>query len=371
MSEPTTDAPSRVEQQPPTAPTGPVIVTRSIGAFKRPEPGDITELIKDRYLCQGGGLILYGGTGLGKSSLAVQLPAQFALGRGDFGIDSTRPLRSLIIQSENDDGDIAEFRDGAYAGYGYSGSEINQIQERVWAHTETDKRGKDFLEQVVEPRLKDLKPDLFWMDHALAYFNGRPNDAEDVGEFLREWLNPLLRKYTCAAIILHHTPKPSEQRLGWSDRDYSYGSYGSVEWSGWARAVLSVEEVSDLVFLLRASKRGPRLKWRDRTSGKSTCRRYIAWSKDRIFWRTPEPSEIPTPKTAVAVIEPQDLLGFLIAAHPNGLRWVDWWKPAQAAFGGSKNSDKSFRVVRDRLRKENECFYDEKTYLWHLRPPGT
>ncbi len=343
--------------------TGPLLISKNLSAFTRPEKDDADELIKDRYLCRGGGLMLFGGTGLGKSSLAIQLPAQFALGRGDFGIEPARPLRSLIIQSENDDGDIAEFRDGTFAGYGYSGSDINQIQESVYVYTEVNKRGFPFLKEIATPLIDHHKPDLVWIDHALAYFNKNPNSPEDVGLFLREWLNPILAKYRCGGVILHHTPKPSEKRLEWSDRDYSYGGFGSVEWSGWARGVLSIEEVSDMVFLLRASKRGMRLKWKD-TNGKATCRRYIAWTSDKIFWRTPPASELPAPKSTAPVMSKDDFVGILLQSHPCPLKWEEWWKAAQKAFGGPKSSDKAFRAIRDVLRKEERCFYDAKEKAW-------
>ncbi len=191
METPTPEV-NRIQAQTPSATTpttGPVLISKSLSAFGRPTQGDTEELIKDRYLCRGGGLMLFGGTGLGKSSLAIQLPAQFALGQGDFGIEPARPLRSLIIQSENDDGDIAEFRDGTFAGYGYSGSDINKIQENVFVYTEVNKRGRPFLREVVDPLVEHHKPDLVWIDHALAYFNKNPNSPQDVGEFLREWLS--------------------------------------------------------------------------------------------------------------------------------------------------------------------------------------
>ena len=39
-------------------------------------------------------------------------------GRPLFGIVPARPLKSLLIQAENDEGDLAEMRDGVIAGYG-------------------------------------------------------------------------------------------------------------------------------------------------------------------------------------------------------------------------------------------------------------
>src|SRR6266496_1400301 len=87
-----------------------LLIAKNLLAFERPKPGDASELIQSRYLCRGGSLLLCGATGIGKSSLALQLPMLWALGRGDFGLVPTSPLKTLIIQAENDDGDIAEFR---------------------------------------------------------------------------------------------------------------------------------------------------------------------------------------------------------------------------------------------------------------------
>ncbi len=340
----------------------PTPIALSIGSFTRPTDDDPDELIKHRYLCRGGGMMIFGGTGLGKSSLAVQLPAQFALGRGDFGIEPARPLTSLIIQSENDDGDVAEFRDGTYAGYRYSKKEIALIEQSVWLHTEVDYRGKPFLDRVAKPLLTKHKPDLLWLDHALAYYDGNANAAQEVGKFLREGLNPLLREFRCACPILHHTPKPSEKRFDWSDRDYNYSGLGSVEWAGWARAIMSIEEVNDLVFLLRASKRGARLHWKDLATGRNTSRRFIAWSTDKIFWRTPDDAELPTPKATTANIDPENFLSILRNVHPDPMSWEKWWGETKNAIGGT---EKTLRALRDRLK--DRCYYDPKTKGWRLR----
>ena len=45
---------------------------------------------------------------MGKSALALQMATELALNRGPFGIKGNGPLKSLIIQAEDSDGDIAE-----------------------------------------------------------------------------------------------------------------------------------------------------------------------------------------------------------------------------------------------------------------------
>src|SRR5690349_6115684 len=64
------------------------------------------------WLTRGSGLLIVGPTGSGKSTLDSTLAFSFALGRTALGFKPTRPLRSLIIQAEDDDLDLAEMRNG-------------------------------------------------------------------------------------------------------------------------------------------------------------------------------------------------------------------------------------------------------------------
>ena len=72
-------------------------------------------LIEKRYLARGGGMLLVGPTGIGKSSLACQIAYSFALGIPCFGLQPKVEMRTLIMQAENDDGDFVEMREGVPA----------------------------------------------------------------------------------------------------------------------------------------------------------------------------------------------------------------------------------------------------------------
>ena len=56
------------------------------------QPNDPSELLRNRLFCRGGGMLLVGPTGVGKSSLSMQGMILWALGREAFG--SYRQLRS-------------------------------------------------------------------------------------------------------------------------------------------------------------------------------------------------------------------------------------------------------------------------------------
>src|SRR5207237_658965 len=77
---------------------------RHLNELVIPQDEDHEELLKHRFLSRGGGLLFAGPTGVGKSSMAMQLMISWALGREAFGIKSARPLKSMLVQAENDDG---------------------------------------------------------------------------------------------------------------------------------------------------------------------------------------------------------------------------------------------------------------------------
>ncbi|NBR88056.1 MAG: hypothetical protein EBT61_21635, partial [Verrucomicrobia bacterium] len=63
-------------------------------------------------------MLIVGNTGIGKSSLVMQMMIRWALGEGCFGINPARPLKSLLVQGENDEQDLAEMRDGVVGSLG-------------------------------------------------------------------------------------------------------------------------------------------------------------------------------------------------------------------------------------------------------------
>ena len=90
-------------------------------AFDR--DSDPTCVLGNRWLCRGGSCLLVAQTGAGKSALTTQAAMSWALGRDFFGIKSRKgPLRSLVVQSENDLGDVGESVQGTLSGLGIAAS---------------------------------------------------------------------------------------------------------------------------------------------------------------------------------------------------------------------------------------------------------
>jgi hypothetical protein len=270
---------------------------RELGTFKLDEFGDPTELLIKRYLCRGGGLLLVGPTGVGKSAFVLQCALLWSLGKPLFGIQPTKALRILIIQAENDEGDIAEMRNGVMTALNPSAEDSQKACKNILIATENARTSDKFCQDVVRPLLSEHRPDLLIIDPALAYLGGETNNQKDVGTFLRNGLNPLLAKFQCGCIVVHHTNKPPQgnEKPKWQAGDFAYLGSGSAEWANWARAVLAIRNVgSNVVYELRAGKRASRLGWKD-TDGNPVYAKYIAHAKEpgQIHWRDPEASELP------------------------------------------------------------------------------
>ena len=259
---------------------------------------DPSELLRHRFLCRGGGLLLVGPTGIGKSSLAMQAMIFWALGRPAFGICPARPLKSLLIQAENDDGDLAEMRDGVLAGLNLTEDEKQAAMQNVVVVREDVRTGLRFFTETARPLLAEHLPDLLWIDPAVSYLGGEANSQKDVGGFLRNYLNPLLREFNCGGVVVHHTNKPpsGREKPDWSGGDFAYLGGGSAEWANWARGVIALRSLgSHSVFELRAAKRGGRLGWMEADGETKTFTKLIAHANEPgvICWRDADPSEMP------------------------------------------------------------------------------
>lgn len=166
---------------------------------------------------------------------------------------------------------------------------------------EDARTGWQFFSETVRPLLTDHQPDLLWIDPALSYLGGEANSQKDVGGFLRNHLNPLLREFNCAVVVVHHTNKPpaGREKPDWSGGDFAYLGGGSAEWANWARAILAVRSLgSHSVFELRAAKRGGRLGWTEANGETKTFTKLIAHANEPgvICWREADPSEMPEKK---------------------------------------------------------------------------
>ena len=238
-------------------------------------PDPSKTLLGNRFLCVAGGLLFVGPSGIGKSSASVQQDILWALGRPAFGIHPARPLRTLCIQAENDDGDLGEMARGVCEGLHLTNGDRNAIRDQVLYVSERAHTGLRFLTTIVAPLLGKHRPDILRLDPLLAYLGDDVNDQRATAAFLRNGLNPLLEQFNCAVIINHHTPKVvNRDTSAWRASDWMYSGAGSADLTNWCRAALVIDPTyAPYVFRFIAAKRGGRVGWRDEDDGSTIYER--------------------------------------------------------------------------------------------------
>ncbi len=276
---------------------------KKLGELATPVYGnDPSELIKDRFLYLGGVALLLGPTGIGKSALDMQLGIHVAIGKPLFDIRPAERfigvgMNVLLIQAENDEGDLAEMRDGVLRGCtDLTDEEKARALRNITICTICDRSGERFAEALAGLVTEHGPFDLVITDPAFAYLGGDSNSQKDVSFFMRELLNPILQKHRVGMILTHHTNKPlrGKEKDSWAAGDFAYLGAGSAEWINPARAALAIRSLgSDTVFELRAPKRGRRLGWKD-SDGMGTVVKYIAHHDEPgvICWREARPDEV-------------------------------------------------------------------------------
>lgn len=263
---------------------------------------DNASVIGKRYLCRGGSCAIVAQTSAGKSSLGMQMAVMFALGMDFFGMKPARPLKSIIVQAENDLGDTAEMFQGILRGMGLitledveSGKKlILALTENLIIIRDQTHIGMNFPTYAAK-LVEEHKPDLFWIDPMLSFFGDDINDQKAMSQFLRAELNPISERTGIIWMMLHHTGKPhkdaAKSQKNWSSRDFSYMGIGSSELSNWARAIICLTATGEDEFRMIFAKRGWRAGVLD-DDGSPATELHLAYSTDHICWRRiPKPKE--------------------------------------------------------------------------------
>lgn len=227
--------------------------------FLLPAKDDPSILIGNRWLSRGDIAIFASTSGMGKSSLSLQAATHWALGLPLFGgFKTTRPLRSLIFQAEDGDGDVAEVWLSLKHAMKLTDDQLAQVRERVLIVTDRIHRGPSFRAELSR-QIALHKPDLVWINPLLAFLGGDVNDSTDVGVFLREQLNSLNEPASFAYIIVHHTAKPPKEKAQRQWNEVMYEMAGSADLTNAARAIIALQATaSPGEFNLICAKRGVR-----------------------------------------------------------------------------------------------------------------
>jgi RecA-family ATPase len=233
----------------------------SLAELVHQTPSEEDTLLGNRYLCRGGGMLIVAPSGHGKSVLSCQAAIEWGVGRASFGIKAARPLRTLIVQAEDDRGDCIEMSQ-IVRHLEITGDKFDLLKRNVWLEPVNDVTGFAFI-QVLDGFLVQYPADIVIINPLTAYLGADDKDTKAATLFLRNWLNPVLGEHNCAAIIIHHTPKTNFASTdGYKPSDWMYRGAGAATITNWARAILVIDPgKTPGVYRFIAAKRGKRIGW--------------------------------------------------------------------------------------------------------------
>jgi RecA-family ATPase len=256
---------------------------------------DPNNLLGDRWLCRGSSAMFIAPSGVGKSTLVMQLAINWVQGLPVFGIAPEKPLTILIIQAENDEGDLAEMVQGACAGLDLKpGTDaFRAVDERLVLIEDSVSTGEQFTESL-RVLIGKHRPDIVFVDPLLSFMGGNISDQETCTYFLRNLINPIAKESGACWIMVHHTPKPStdpKSKQGWTAADYSYSGLGSSELVNWSRAIFLLKPTQEKGrFRLHLTKRGDRAGATD-FEGVLTTYLHVKHSDHGLVWEQ-EPTPV-------------------------------------------------------------------------------
>jgi len=277
------------------------VATQTLAELADPVPETENEaaLFRNGWLRKGGGAFMVSTSGTGKSVASIQAALLWAMGLPAFGVEPVRPLKVAIIQAEDDAEEMADFRNqitgGLIAG-GLDREAVLAAGGNIILADGTGKTGEGFITFVGELLRARPDIDLLIINPFQSFFGGDISRNAELSQFLRTWLDPVIKPNRCGVLFIHHTNKPpnAKDRKGWGvDSFAAYIGAGGAELVNWTRAMLALmpcETVPGL-FRLVAGKRGGRLGWHD-SDGNKTNTRFVAHSEGRIFWRDATPEEV-------------------------------------------------------------------------------
>lgn len=319
---------------------------------------------KDRWLCRGGSVLFGSHTGAGKSSFELQFHVPWTLGLPCFGIGpiDDRPLRILVIQAENDTGDLAEFAQGVLNGLGLS-DRIKEMSENMLFVRERSLKGEPLV-RFAASLIKQFKCDICVLDPWQKYLGADVKDHAKTTDMC-SWLEAVSEETGVAWWINHHDPKPSRKNdsapLIGGNR--AYQTSGTHALPDHVRAVVGLEAQGDGVFKLVFSKRGRRAGLTVNDEGHlaqgSEPHIFIKHAATGIFWeRADEPV---SPKMLAARLKVEEILSRFPAF---GATYQNAIEIVMAHRGCEKSAAKMFfsRAVQP------HCVYNPALHVYTIKP---
>ena len=269
---------------------------RSLAAISK-TPIDTTKtLLGDRWLCRGARAgIIIAPTGVGKSVVANQAAAQWSIGVEAFGIAPSMPLRVMIIQAENDEGDEIEATSGIFKHFEFSDGDVARIEKGTISMRLRGLTDMEFLAML--RKLCELwNPDLVMIDPLGVFLGDDPKDTKAVVQFFDgpNGLNVIAENLDIGILCVAHTPKTNFRDTSkWTATDWAYSMEGCAKIAASSGSTITIDQADESgnIYRFIAGKRAKRTGWRD-SEGEWTREKYFKHGDDGIYWQESDASEV-------------------------------------------------------------------------------
>jgi hypothetical protein len=281
---------------------------------KSPDLAD--SLLENRFLERGQGLLVVGPAGCGKSTAAFQMCCCWASGLSGLHIAPSRPLRIVVLQTEDSKNDVREYAEGILSQRCFTAEKKELVKQNLIVLPPVPGASSAELQVLLNHVATKHKPDLISLNPLLAFCAA--DYTRELGAMLYQVIDPVIKKHHVGFLGVHHTTKPIyKDTSGYGAYDYQYLAAGDARIANWPRASMQIEPVATnptLTACFRITKRWQRLRWVNE-HGEPTRERYIKHSA-KIWWDDATRDEI---ESARANENPQEILDILPPASEPGI----------------------------------------------------
>lgn len=256
-----------------------------------------------RWLNKGSSMLIVSQSGVGKSSFALQFMISLTvnLDKGFFGIKAHKPLKVVMLQAENDLGDVAEAYQDIVSGMFLDYKQKELLKENLKIFRDSSSIGDKFVSKIRDLIIEN-NADVILVDPLLSFAGIEVSDQKQMTEFLRQGIARVLEETGAILIAVHHTTKPrsAKETQDLTSSDLAYSGAGSSELVNYVREVGVLQRCKgdEPIFKFSLTKRRNRSGMRD-VNGEFKPEIYIRHNRNNncINWGYSNPPEEINEKT--------------------------------------------------------------------------
>lgn len=310
-------------------------------------------LLGDRLLERGQGLILFAPAGVGKSVASLQASIFWSAGLRGLHIQPSKPLKIVILQTEDSINDVRETIAGIRQSTLLKPEHIELMKQNLIILPQLPGGNADDMRRHLDGVCKKHRPDVVSINPLMAFATG--DVTKDLGDMLYHTVDPIIKKHRVGFIGIHHTPKTNNRDTSkYGDHDHQYAAAGDARVANWPRAMMNIESCGSGVYTFRMSKRWKRAGWTMESEPVSL--RYFKHAEDSIRWIDATEADI---DKAAATERHGDVVWILPELAQPGFSMDKFFVVAKEKLNIGQNKARSFLNVC--IEEELVDVYEDKT----------